>query len=160
MCEPNRLTTGARNANWVNRVAVLVSGAIVGLTAIAALAQQKDDGTQAATSIIFSADQVTRGRSAYERGCVDCHGATLDNGEFGGPPLRGASFLRRWNDKSVADLYAYTKDKMPADRPGTLSGQTYVELVAFILQANGYKAGPDDLTTDSTAQALMRLRRD
>ena len=37
----------------------------------------------------FTEEQVQRGRSIYQKDCQDCHGSTLDNGEFGGAPSRG-----------------------------------------------------------------------
>ena len=39
----------------------------------------------------FTAEQADRGHAAYRSSCQDCHGSTLDNGEFGGPPLTGLS---------------------------------------------------------------------
>jgi hypothetical protein len=32
-------------------------------------------------------------------------GSSLDNGEFGGPPLKGGYFRTRWGQGSVAALY-------------------------------------------------------
>ena len=47
-----------------------------------------------------------------------------------------------------------TAQTMPATRPGTLSQQAYSDVLAYILQANGFPTGamelghePDDLAT-------------
>ncbi len=114
----------------------------------------------AANELTFTDDQVLQGRSAYEHNCMDCHGAKLDDGEFGGAPLRGSHFRKRWGGGSVANLYAYTKSKMPPDRPGGLSDKVYADVVAYLLQANGYKAGDKELPTDPRAQQSMSLKRD
>src|SRR5262245_5220401 len=44
----------------------------------------------------FTAEQAERGQANYRRNCVDCHGTELNNGEFGGPALKGGFFLQKW----------------------------------------------------------------
>ena len=114
----------------------------------------------AATPLSFTEQQVTQGKAAYQQNCMDCHGSALDNGEFGGAPLKGAYFRNKWGNGSVANLYAYTKAKMPPDRPGTFSDKVYADLVSYILQANGYEPGGRELPADATAQQSMSLKRD
>src|SRR6516225_9620882 len=50
----------------------------------------------------FTAAQAERGHLTYAHNCLDCHGSNLDNGEFGGPPLKGLSFARHWEATNVA----------------------------------------------------------
>jgi mono/diheme cytochrome c family protein len=114
----------------------------------------------AAVALSFTEAQAAQGRSAYEHSCMDCHGSTLDNGEFGGAPLRGAYFRNKWGNGSVANLYAYMQNKMPPDRPGALSDKVYADLVAYVLKANGYEPGGRELPTDPQAQQAMSLKRD
>src|SRR6266446_2518301 len=122
--------------------------------------QQADPNIPAAIVLTFTDQQVAQGKSAYEHNCKDCHGLALDNGEFGGAPLRGSYFRTRWGSGSVANLYAYTKSKMPPDRPGMLSDKVYADVVAYILQFNGYKSGDKELPTDPKVQQSMSLKRD
>jgi mono/diheme cytochrome c family protein len=113
----------------------------------------------AATALSFTAEQVERGEAAYVRNCQDCHGTTLDNGEFGGAPLKGSWFRQHWGNGSVAALYGKTKTTMPPDRPGQLSEQTYLDLTAFLLSQNGYAPGDKELPTDLDAQQKMSLKK-
>lgn len=113
-----------------------------------------------AVRVSFTAEQVAQGKVAYDHNCKDCHGSTLDNGEFGGAPLRGSYFRQKWGGGSVAALYGYLKTKMPPDRPGTLSDKVYADLVAFVLQANGYKPGDRQLPANVDEQLLMSLKLD
>ena len=108
---------------------------------------------------LYAAEQAERGQAAYRRSCQDCHGSTLDNGEFGGPPLKGGYFRTRWGQGSVATLYGYVSLAMPPDRPGQLSPQTYADLVAFLLSNNGYPPGDKELPTDPSAQQNLSLKR-
>jgi mono/diheme cytochrome c family protein len=113
----------------------------------------------APTALTFSAEQAERGEAAYARNCQDCHGSTLDNGEFGGAPLNGSYFRRHWGSGSVAALYSKTRTTMPPDRPGQLTDQTYLDLTAFLLSKNGYAAGDKELPADLEAQQKMSLKQ-
>jgi mono/diheme cytochrome c family protein len=116
----------------------------------------------AATAMVpvsFTAEQTARGQAAYRRGCQDCHGFNLNDGEFGGAPLNGQYFARHWGGGSVAALYSYMAAKMPPDRPGKLNPETYADLTAFLLAKNGYASGPTELPPDVDAQQRMSLKR-
>ena len=108
---------------------------------------------------LYAAAQAERGQAAYRQSCQDCHGSSLDNGEFGGPPLKGGYFRTRWGQGNVAALYGYVSLAMPPDRPGQLSPQTYADLVAFLLSNNGYPPGDKELPTDQNAQQNMSLKQ-
>jgi mono/diheme cytochrome c family protein len=107
----------------------------------------------------FTEEQVGRGKAIYQRNCQDCHGTTLDNGEFGGAPLKGSYFRQHWGAGDVAGLFGYVNTLMPPDRPGELSPQSYVDVTAFLLSNNGYAAGNEELTADPEAQRLMTMKR-
>jgi mono/diheme cytochrome c family protein len=116
-----------------------------------------DKAAQAGPS--FTTAQADRGEAAYDHNCLDCHGSTLDNGEFGGPPLKGGSFARHWDAANVAALFGFMKAKMPPDRPGQLTDETYADLIAYILSQNGYKPGDKELPADVNAQQAMSLKK-
>jgi mono/diheme cytochrome c family protein len=107
----------------------------------------------------FTADQVERGRTSYNQNCQECHGSTLDNGEFGGPPLKGIYFNNHWGAGSVADLTGYAKALMPPDRPGRLTDQTYTDVIAYLLSNNGFAPDGKELPSDLTAQQKMSLKK-
>ena len=109
--------------------------------------------------VSFSAAQAERGQVAYRSNCQDCHGASLDDGEFGGPPLKGGYFRGRWGSGNASVLFGMLSGVMPPDRPGQLSPQTYADLMAFILSRNGYPAGDKEFPTDPGAQQQMTLKR-
>jgi S-disulfanyl-L-cysteine oxidoreductase SoxD len=107
----------------------------------------------------FTEGQVERGRAVYLKNCQDCHGSTLDNGEFGGAPLKGSYFRQHWGAGDVSALFGYVNTLMPPDRPGQLSEQSYVDITAFLLSSNGYAAGSEELTSDQDAQRKMTMKR-
>jgi mono/diheme cytochrome c family protein len=106
---------------------------------------------------LYTTEQAVRGVAAYGRYCSACHGNHLDDGDFGGPPLRGSYFRNHWGGGQLASLFAFAKNVMPPDNPGSLTDSTYADILAYILQSNGYKPGATDLATDPAAQARMTL---
>jgi mono/diheme cytochrome c family protein len=116
-------------------------------------------GAAAAAPVTFTAEQVTRGSDIYSDRCVQCHGDTLDNGEFGGAPLNGSYFSKHWGGGSTAALVGFMKAKMPPDRPGSLTDQSYADLAAYLLDANGYPKGDKELPPDTPSQQATSLKR-
>ena len=92
----------------------------------------------------FTADQAAAGWSVYARQCGECHGAGLDGAEA--PPLRGVDFLNGWAGQTTDELFAYVRDEMPPGLGGSLGDQVYLNLVAYILDANGARPGDAPLT--------------
>ena len=135
-------------------VYALRSGAAAGGNAPAAA-----NGAAGTVLVSFTADQVTRGSDIYAERCVQCHGDTLDNGEFGGAPLNGSYFKKHWGGGSVAALVAFMKAKMPPDRPGSLTDQSCADLTAFLLDVNDYPKGDKELPPDTPSQQAMSLKR-
>jgi alcohol dehydrogenase (cytochrome c) len=113
--------------------AVLLAGA-----AAAAYAQGSGPGPFAGQS--YNAPAATRGEAAYPQTCSRCHGATLSGGEFG-PSLTGPPFAGHWQGKSSGDLLGYIQTRMPPTGAGTLPSETYADLAAYILKANGAAPG-------------------
>ena len=109
------------------------------------------------TPSLFTAAQAERGMASYQHSCRACHGDHLDDGDFGGPPLDGSYFRNHWGGGDLAALFAFTKGAMPPDNPGGLNDSTYAEILAYVLQYNGYKPGDAPLPTDATAQSKLKL---
>ena len=93
----------------------------------------------------FTAAQAAAGKTAFDADCAVCHGNTLRNGTMG-PPLAGEAFLAVWAGQPVRELYDSSR-MMPPANPGSLSEETYRNVVAYILQMNGYAPGETPFTT-------------
>ena len=90
----------------------------------------------------FTADQAASGWSAYGVQCSECHGIGLEG--MIAPPLSGVEFLNTWAGQTTDELFEYLRDTMPPGAEGALSDQSYIDLVAYMLEANG--ALPGDRT--------------
>jgi mono/diheme cytochrome c family protein len=87
----------------------------------------------------FTAGQAAAGKTAYNSNCAVCHGSTLTNGTFA-PPLAGEYFKTAWFGRTIKAFYGRAK-AMPPASPASLPEATYVDIVAYILEVNGFKAG-------------------
>ena len=103
-------------------------------------------GQQAPAAGSYTAAQATAGRSAYEMSCSACHRLDL-GGTNEAPQLAGGSFLGVWSRRTTGDLLSYVQATMPPDNPGSLGQPTYLNIVAYILQANGAPAGAQALAS-------------
>ena len=109
----------------------------------------------------YTAEQAERGRQSYLAHCAECHARDLNARAiyielYGYPALRGTWFLDRWQGESVHTLYQLIRHTMPLDAPGTLAGETYADIVAFILQGNGFPAGDMELPPGNLDQERLR----
>ena len=134
-----------RGRHWLGSVALVIGAAIL-LTG----RSQAQSG-----ELSFTAAQATSGEAEYKASCIDCHGAHLDDGEFGGPPLKGAAFTAKWFKLPASGLVGYIHAAMPPDAPGRLPLGTYVEITAYILSMNGVAPGTREMPADMSALAAL-----
>ena len=126
-----------------------------GVLATALLAAAAPAFGQPAGAGVYTADQAAAGRAVYERECAACHQPNLQ-GSFEAPPLAGESFLRFWGDLAPSDLFDRISSSMPPEQPGELGEAAYIDVVAYLLQANGAPAGGAPLEA-STAVAIASV---
>ena len=105
----------------------------------------------------FTDVQAERGRALYRAACAACHGLDLEGGAAS--PLAGPRFAQRWNpgasksvsdfagwgSASVDDLYFIMRTTMPQGAVGSVSAEEHVDIIAYILQQNGYMPGEMEL---------------
>ena len=101
----------------------------------------------------FTAAQAENGKMVFEQTCAGCHGADLTGGE--GPPLTGAPFLYTWGGQTVAGLLKFVQANMPASSPGTLTPESALNVVSYVLSRNKIPAGNSPLTATSNAIVLV-----
>lgn len=88
----------------------------------------------------FTAAQAAAGKTAYNSTCAVCHGSTMTNGTFG-TPLAGDYFKNAWWGRTVRALYDRAHKTMPPAAPASLPTDTYADIVAYMLEINGFKSG-------------------
>lgn len=109
----------------------------------AALAAQDSTSSPAA----LAAQQVDIGEQWYRARCLECHAVGA---------LSNADFRLKWSGKSAFELYEQIRKTMPEEAPGSLTGPTYVAVVAYLIKQNGMPVGTA-LPSDSAGLAAVRL---
>ncbi len=97
---------------------------------------------------VYSAAQAGRGEATFRKTCATCHGDSLQ-GIDDAAPLTGKEFHKSWDGNSLSAIFTKINNDMPSDNPGTLTKPQVAEVVAFILQYNGYPAGANDLAASA-----------
>jgi mono/diheme cytochrome c family protein len=88
---------------------------------------------------LYTADQAAAGTPLFAQNCAVCHGADLKGGA--GPALIGQSFASPGSDSTVGAIFTILAQQMPQSAPGSLTQAQYEDVMAYILQKNGYPAG-------------------
>ena len=118
-------------------LACLILGAVVaGRSAVGAAGTTVWDG-------VYVSAQAERGQELYAQHCSACHGDFLDGDGASGRvvALSGDAFADNWESTSLNDLFAKIAKTMPRGAPGTLKSAETLDLIAFVLQFNGYPSG-------------------
>ena len=76
------MMTMASSRVWLLALAALGCG-------VAAFLSSRPLDAQGLATPSFTDAQTTQGKTAFDRNCASCHGANLDDGEFGPPTAAG-----------------------------------------------------------------------
>lgn len=110
---------------------------------------------------VYTEAQAARGVQTFSEHCALCHAESMHGGPGGATALIGPEFQFLWNDKSVGALLTILRAKMPPGEAGSLSDQEYADIVAAILQRNGFPAGEDrELPGDGMVTSDIRITWD
>ena len=96
------------------------------------------------------AQQAANGQAVYQANCASCHRPDLA-GSGEAPQLAGSNFMTAWGARPVSQLIGYMQSAMPPSNRGGLGAKAYIDLAAFILQANGAPAGTQPITATTAA---------
>ncbi len=127
-------------------ILVILSSCITG--------ENKTNESITALDGIFTQEQVESVSTIYSNDCANCHGNDL-RGTEGGNSLIGPQFQTKWAERTLSDLFIYTKSSMPVNNPGVYDDETYASLIAYILSYNKYPSGKSPLP--STEVALKNI---
>jgi mono/diheme cytochrome c family protein len=104
-------------------------------------------GIAAALDGVYAPDQAERGKTIFDAHCSTCHGEDLRGLE--GPALSGPGFAVSWDQRSLADLFVKIRDTMPAGDAGALTQAEKIDVIAYVLERNGFSSGAAALTVDT-----------
>jgi mono/diheme cytochrome c family protein len=103
---------------------------------------------------VYAPAQADRGKAAYARHCSRCHGDDPVNGRN---PLAGDRFAEQWESRTLADLFHRIRDTMPPGDAFTVREADKLDVLAYLLQQNGFPAGGAELPSDGDALATIQI---
>jgi len=108
---------------------------------------------------VYSKDQASRGKDLYAANCAVCHGDALVSTTPEAPSLTGPNFTFDWVGKTIGERAQTIQNNMPPTRPDSLDAQTVSDIVAYILEFNGYPAGAKDLGSDMSELEKIAIEK-
>ena len=96
----------------------------------------------------YQTAQAERGAALYQQQCAACHLPDLQ-GFFEAVALADSAFVDNWRNRAPAEMLDLLRRTMPTQAPGSLSDEEYLDIIAFLLQANGVASGPTALAASS-----------
>ena len=109
-------------------------------------------------------DQAAEGAKLYKKHCAKCHG-DAGQGTKKAPPVVGKEALpldppagakvRKTQFHTAQDVAAFVAEKMPANKPASLTTEQYYDILAFDLKANGVDVSGKKI--DPTTAAAIKL---
>jgi len=127
---------------------VIRASILLAILAVPLGAQTSDTTERSVGSGAYTEAQALLGENVYKATCSSCHVPSDQAGE---------QFKLNWFGRTVFDYFINLKKTMPDDNPGGLSDDEYTRVVAYILKLNGFPAGTDSLSADSTAMQRIRI---
>ena len=102
----------------------------------------------------YTQAQATQGHQLFNNQCAQCHRPDLTGAA--GPALIGPTFLAKWGNKPLSDLYQFEHQNMPANNPGSVPRDQLIAITAYILQKNGFPAGNSPLDKSFASRPLTK----
>lgn len=128
--------------------AVIVGWCLSGTVAAGQAQTALPGPTRSTRAGVYTDAQAKRGRDVYAMMCQSCHTPASHSG----PVFTGA-----WEGLTLWQLFAFVREQMPQNEPGSLTPEEYVLVVAYLLKMNRLPAGETELPADSVALQDVRI---
>jgi cytochrome c5 len=106
---------------------------------------------------VYSEAQAARGKDGYTAVCLRCHAPDLAG--VTAPALKGDRFMQSFGGEPLDRLFLKVRDTMPPSFGTVIDEQAKLDIVSYILQQNGFPAGPEPLKVASSDLATAQILR-
>jgi mono/diheme cytochrome c family protein len=108
---------------------------------------------------IYSKEQAARGGRMYVALCQSCHDpAHLADGKKTGPGLTGEKFITKWSGHTLGELHTTILTTMPNDGSAFLDDDQTSDLLAYLLQLNGFPEGTAAMKSNTTSKGVLIVK--
>jgi mono/diheme cytochrome c family protein len=137
--------------------ALSAGAAGVWLAVIAASAAQT---TTTTNSGVYTKAQADAAKPQFDKICADCHPFTVAaKKKPKDVPLGDDPFYENWTGRPLAEMITTIALTMPNDGSAVVSEEEAANLVAYILQQNGFAAGQAPLTKATATAVVERPKK-
>ena len=109
---------------------------------------------------IYTRTQADGAKKQFDKICAECHAFTVAAKKKPKDLTLGDEpFFESWTGRPVVDLVNVIVLTMPNDGSAVVSEAEAVDLVAYMLQQNGFPAGPKPLSKEMAAALIERPKK-
>ena len=106
---------------------------------------------------VYTKAQADGAKKQFDKLCAACHPFTVAAKKNPRDlPLGDEPFFKSWTGRPLNEMVSVIALTMPNDGSATVTEAEAVNLVAYILQQNGYPAGKRPLTTKTASAVIQR----
>jgi hypothetical protein len=144
-----RILAGGSLVVWAAALAFSAGAAVHG----SAVQTTTNDG-------IYTKAQADGAKKQFDKICADCHAFTVAAKKKPKDlPLGDEPFFETWTGRPVIDLVNVIALTMPNDGSAVVTEAEAVDLVAYMLQQNGFPAGPKPFAKDTANAVIERPKK-
>ena len=144
----------------LSRLRTFISVSVVvwaGALLFAATGAEEGTAQKTTNDGVYTKAQADGARQQFDKICADCHPFTVAAKKKPKDlPLGDEPFFESWSGRTLSEMVTVIALTMPNDGSATVTDEEAVNLVAYILQQNGYPAGSSPLTKDTASAVIQR----
>lgn len=109
---------------------------------------------------VYTKAQADGAKAQFDKICADCHPFTVAaKKKTRDVPLGDEPFFESWEGRSLGELITTVALTMPNDGSAVVSDEEAANLVAYVLQQNGFAPGEKPLTKDGGGAVVARPKK-
>jgi cytochrome c5 len=143
-----------------SRLRIFISASVVAWIAallFSAASAHDRAARQTTNDGVYTKAQADGARKQFDKICADCHPFTVAAKKKPQDlPLGDEPFFESWSGRALSEMVTLIALTMPNDGSATVTDEEALNLVAYILQQNGYPAGSSPLTKDTASAVIQR----
>jgi mono/diheme cytochrome c family protein len=109
---------------------------------------------------VYTKAQAEGAKAQFEKLCAECHAFTVAAKKKPKDlPLGDEPFFESWTGRPLSEMISTIALTMPNDGSAVVSDKEATDLVAYILQQNGFPAGSNPLSKETAAAVVERPKK-
>jgi len=140
-----------------SKVRVILAGSLVAWATVLTTAVGVVQTKKTTNDGVYTKTQADGAKPQFDKICSDCHAFTVAAKKNPkDKPLGDDPFFGEWSGRPLSELVSLIHLTMPDDGSADVSEEEAINLVAYILQQNGFAPGSAPLARESLTAILER----